>query len=326
MSIPFDIPADVLAQVVSGAFRREGAFIRNVASGQIVRVLQETGSATHLLAASTNPVAATVQAVAAVAAIGQNEQIKAGIATLRVLGLSNLALSVAGLGVSVAGFAVVSVKLRRIEEEVKAVGDRLDRLAAVAEELRRQPVRDDLTDLTTACEQADEAWTLASPEDQWRRAGEALHRLQNRFLNRARVAQSEGERIEVLTPLIDALTLARSIRVSARLATGDETAARAAAAELAQTVRSLTGELGAASVLRQRLRIAQVQPGSANYRSRAEAEKADAVRSANSLRDREQRVAALPILLSGLQEQDVRGRDWLSAAREADEPLLSLKL
>ncbi len=309
MSIPFDIPADVLAQVVSGAFRREGAFIRNVASGQIVRVLQETGSATHLLAASTNPVAATVQAVAAVAAIGQNEQIKAGIATLRVLGLSNLALSVAGLGVSVAGFAVVSVKLRRIEEEVKAVGDRLD-----------------LTDLTTACEQADEAWTLASPEDQWRRAGEALHRLQNRFLNRARVAQSEGERIEVLTPLIDALTLARSIRVSARLATGDETAARAAAAELAQTVRSLTGELGAASVLRQRLRIAQVQPGSANYRSRAEAEKADAVRSANSLRDREQRVAALPILLSGLQEQDVRGRDWLSAAREADEPLLSLKL
>lgn len=324
MSIPFTIPADVVAQAAAGVFRREGAFIRDVASGQIVRVLQETGAVDALMMA--NPGGAAVKLVGTAATIVQNQQIKAGIATLQALGLANLALGAASLGVSVAGFAVPSAKLRRVEDQVRAVGDRLDRLAKVADDLQRQAIRDDLSDLTTACEQADEAWSLASPDAQWAQAGGALHRLQNRFLNRARVTRAEGARLEVMDPLVDALTLAGSVRVSARLATGDEGVAREAAGELAHQVLALTSDVGAASLLRQSLEDDDVPPTSPHYRARVEAGRGEAGRVADAVRDREQRVAALPILLGALQAQGVHGRDWLTAAREADEPLLSLEL
>src|SRR4051812_2548140 len=120
MPIPMEMPASFLQAVIDGRVARYGCVLKDVLSGRIVGHLKEVGQAAVLLSGA--PVSPIGTAASVVAQAGQwldsHVQLKAIRQTLEHLQLVTTAgalASVAGLGVSVAGFALVLRRLERLE-------------------------------------------------------------------------------------------------------------------------------------------------------------------------------------------------------------------
>lgn len=258
-------------------------------------------------------------------AIAQNEQIKAAVATLQTLQLATLAVSAVGIGVSVAGFAILSQKIGRISDQVAVLDAKLDKMARSIDELRRDQMHEDFDRLRTACEQMDEAWHLGDPEPQWRSAAQELHGLQNRFSRRIRRIVLESDEIDTAEPFVEAFALAGANRTACRLAAGDTEAAYRASKTFADEFSEITEPIGAVSLLTARLREEGVSPGDTHYALHAERARSDAEVTAALFRERDAIASSTPITLRRLEQVGIPGRRWLEQARhETREPLMFL--
>ncbi|MEN2786748.1 hypothetical protein ACFOKI_01385 [Sphingomonas qilianensis] len=311
------------------AHLNETAAVQQVTSELFKGVLSQSGTIASLasgppgmvLAALTKSAGLGMQAVA----IRQGEQIKAALGTLQSLQMASLVVSGIGIGVSVAGFAILSQKIGRVSDQVKALDTRLEQMAKSIDDLRREPVQEDFDRLRTACEQMDEAWSLSTPERQWRSAAQELHGLQNRFSRRVRRIVAETDEIATVEPFVEAFAMAGAARVSSRLAAGDNEASLQASESFAREFREVLEPIGAADILAERLRAEGILPGDARYASRAEQLQVDASAVAASYRDREAAASSTPFTLRRLEKAGISGRKWLEAARhETTEPLMFL--
>lgn len=113
-----EVPAELLAGVASGQYRVAGSIIQSVSSGRVVGHLQETSAISALL--NFSPLSLPQMAIDTVSVV-QNEQIKAAIAVVQSLQIANLAASGMGIGVSVAGAAILAKRIARVEEKVDAI-------------------------------------------------------------------------------------------------------------------------------------------------------------------------------------------------------------
>ncbi|QNE33570.1 hypothetical protein F1C10_15690 (plasmid) [Sphingomonas sp. NBWT7] len=347
-AILMGVPEALRSDFAAGTVYRVGALLFRHGQAGIVSHVQETavaqqaasmmlkGAAPHvgsvLGMATGGPPAMIVGAVTKVAQVGmqgiaiaQNEQIKAAVATLQSLQLASLAVSAVGIGVSVAGFAILSQKIGHVSDQVAALDARLDRMARSIDELRHEYVREDFDRLRTACEQMDEAWYLGDPEPQWRSVAQELHGIQNRFSRRIRRIVSETEEIGTVEPFIEAFALAGANRTACRLAAGDAGAAYLASESFAREFEEITAPIGAASLLTARLREEGISPGDSRYAVHAERVRSDVEVTAASLRERDAVVSSTPITLRRLEQSGISGRHWLERARhETSEPLMFL--
>lgn len=119
-----EVPAELLAGVSSGEYRVAGSIIQSVSSGRVVGHLQETSAISSLL--NLSPFGLPQMAMDAVTVV-QNEQIKAAISVVQSLQIANLAVSGIGIGVSVAGAAILAKRIARVEEKVDAILPNLGR-------------------------------------------------------------------------------------------------------------------------------------------------------------------------------------------------------
>jgi hypothetical protein len=88
-------------------------------------------------------------------------------------------------------------------------------------------------------------------------------------------------------------------------------------------METLTGAIGTANLVRERLRQANVCMGTPEWSSALKIAAAEATPTAARLRQREASAATLGAPLKELEERGIRARDWLAAARqEEDVPLL----
>lgn len=347
-TVAISAPPHLAAEIATGAVYRVGTLLFRHGQAGIIAHMQETGlaqqavssllqgsatGATGLLGTlAAGPPGVALAAATKVAELGlqgytvaQNAQIKTAIASLQSLQLASLAISGVGIGVSIAGFAILSQKIGRISDQVNAMDARLELVAKRIEELRHENVQEDFDRLRTACEQMDEAWKLADPEPQWRSAAQALHGLQNRFARRVRRIVIETEDIIDAEPFVEAFALAGASRVSSRLAAGDTAAARDASEAFAREFAEITTPIGTATLLTSQLRGEGILPGDNRYVMRAERLRPDAEATAATFREREAVAASTPLTLQRLEQLDISGRSWLEAARnETGEPLLFL--
>ena len=289
--------------------------------------LKAGGGLVSQAASAANPIGMALEVVSkgvSIYSVVQNEQIKRGIAQLQTLGMANLALTGVGIGVSIISHKLLADKLTAIQQTLKGMDEKVDRIAQAIGQLEMRPVWEDLTDLNAIVEMADYAWASSNAEQQWERCAQELHILKNRFLTQAVALVENNEQIAAVS-FIDAYSLASSNQISCRLALGDDDPARQLADDFEKGIQRVTSMIGAPEFLRAGLQKARLQPGSREYRAALEQGQRAAIDQADQLREREAAAQSLPITLRALADRDVSGRDWLEQARnETDAPVLML--
>jgi hypothetical protein len=326
------IPAALSAGIKSGEYQVYGSIIRSVSSGRIVAHLQETGGVGGLLesAASVSPLSLLTSGVQIV----QSEQVKAGIRhvqmgidQLQLLAFADLALSGLGIGISIAGFLRVCAKLDRLERQLDELKDGLGELSEQVQALHERMVARDFVTLRAAAKDMDEIWLLdseAAASMRWHNLARSLIDLCELFSWSAASILAKGPgALQAAEPHLDALALASGLRVASLAAAGEERAAQFAALACSREMETLTGAIGTANLVRERLRQANVCMGTPEWSSALKIAAAEATPTAARLRQREASAATLGAPLRELEERGIRARDWLAAARqEEDVPLL----
>ena len=158
MSIPFDVPAQLLASEVSGAVRRYGAILKDEATGRIVGHVQETGALQKVVQSglSFDPTGATgLIGIAQNAAItGKLNAMQAMMGTMQVLQVATLASSVIGIGVTAASTAMILNRLNQVE---KAIVGLEASVADLPSKWREMDLRAKIVTVRTSLERLEEA-------------------------------------------------------------------------------------------------------------------------------------------------------------------------
>lgn len=115
----FEVPLHLQPGIDSGILTRFGAIIKNTQTGKIVAHLQETGVGQQVISSLASSPFSALETVSSLAANAQLVQLKKMVKSLQVLQYANLGIGLAGIGVTVVGFAVVSKKLNNIKETVE---------------------------------------------------------------------------------------------------------------------------------------------------------------------------------------------------------------
>lgn len=197
----FKVPEYLATAVETGSVHRFGALLKSAETGRIVAHMQETTLGQSIMwkaassVVSTNPLS-FLNVAGNVVQIVQNEQIKRAIATLQSLQVANLVLSGVGIGVSVAGFAVVSAKISRLQAGIDNVGAAVEQLARDMQHRNEDALNRDLAGLKTACRRVDEAWLVSDPAEQWLDAARALHEKQDEFFSMASTVRDPARALE----------------------------------------------------------------------------------------------------------------------------------
>jgi hypothetical protein len=327
----FEVPSLLQSQVMSGALRQVGALILNPQTGRIVAHLQETGDAQQLstLLINAGPsafsaIASPLSAVGSIATYVQNRQILASLEALQGLQIGGLVLNGLGLGVSLAGFAVMSAKLDRLTVQIKAIDDRLARIESRIEDLHDAEIQRDFVALRAVCKQIDDAWSVANPSLEWSAAAGVLYQLEARFFDRARQAQNAPTlAIDRFESFIDAALLASAGLVSVRTAMDDLNAAQIAAADTVNSLNSLTNRIGILELVDIRLRkdMGLTLAGKIDALAR---HRVEAFAHLALFRAREDQAFSASHTISYLNRSGYSGRAYLEALRESKEAPIAI--
>src|SRR4051812_6452163 len=115
MAIPMGIPAALLRAVIDGRALRYGCLVKDVATGRILGHLKDVGRLSATLAGiPLDPVTTAVQLGQWIDTHGQLRHIRQTLDHLHLISSVGAVASVVGLGVSVAGFAMVLRRLDRL--------------------------------------------------------------------------------------------------------------------------------------------------------------------------------------------------------------------
>lgn len=126
ISLSFDLPAKIAAGLANGDFVRNGGVIQNQA-GQVVMWLKETSGATGItpnVLGSVDPTGILKLGLQGVDSAVTHKRLTAlgtQVTQLQNLAVLTSATSILMLGVSVAGFVIISKKLKKLEGRLKDV-------------------------------------------------------------------------------------------------------------------------------------------------------------------------------------------------------------
>ena len=328
-------PAVLRAGVQTGEYKVFGGVIRSSVTGQIAGHLQEAGGLSKLAGLMASGPMAPLKLAGDAIQIMQNQQIKGGIARieqgmamLNQLQVAGLALGAVGIGVSVAGFAVMSYKIDKLRGDVRALGDKMDRVIALIETDRAERLADTIVSLEELARSLDQRWSLSdgAATSGWLRDADEARQLGALFSGRAhRLLAERPLAVEEAGPLLDAMTMASSLRVAAHSLAGETRAAVRVAHDDAERIYRLTGQIGATDLARERLPDWHSDVGTPAGENMLDEAEAGARAAAQRLRRREAAAATRAAPLLALEAQGLHSRDWLRAAHEEqDAPLLFL--
>lgn len=330
------VPSLLQAGVSSGEYQVFGSIVRSNVTGWIVGHLQEAGGLSKLAGLVASGPAAPLKLVGDAIQIVQNQQIKGGIvrleqsvAMLNQLQVAGLALGAAGIGVSVAGFAVMNYKIEKLRSDVRALGDKMDRIIALIENDRADRLTDNIVALEELARSLDQRWTLSdsAATSGWLRDADEARQLGALFGGRAqRLLAERPLAVDEAGPLLDAMMMASALRVAAHALAGETRAAIRVAEDDAERTQRLTGHIGATDLARERLSEWQSRAGTEAGGHALDHLDADVGIAARRLRWREAAAGTRGAPLVALEAGGIHPRDWLRAAHEEqDVPLLFLQ-
>jgi hypothetical protein len=247
------VPGHLVQGVDSGLYEVFGSVIKEVATGHVAGHLIEAAPLASIMlnGASLGPIRAAADAGFGIVQVVQNEAIKSGIAVLQdavgmlqVLGIANLAVGATGIGVTIAGFAVMSAKIDGVKRAVHGLADQIDTVSAKIDALQRDAIDVDFAELKSLAKSFDEAWQLGddAAARRWHDVARGALSQQSRFELRAdRVLNGAPHNYLEADPFMDAVSLASALRVAALAACNESLAAREAGADGARSIERLTG-------------------------------------------------------------------------------------
>jgi hypothetical protein len=339
--IPFVIPDRFIEAVRNGTMRRIGTTVRDVVSGQIRGHLQETQLLQRVLQ-SCLPTAAGGGKVGILMAAGRIasslattnrrlQQIQHALSALQMLTGASLAASVIGIGVSIAGFAMV---LRRLELLDQGLAD-LQR-QAVAARLAAEKVGDliathDQARTEHLLQRAEEAWLRSDAESVWREVDGPLDQEQRywRALLGGQVAPSifHDPRFtldQAVAAYELVLTLA-AVRIQTLLLIEQHAAARHHAEEFHRWHDAVMFAIKPIDVARARSRQEAETTGSSEADARARL-LLPSEEFVASVREIQLQVADRPAVIQSIMDRKIRGRAYVEALREREDvPLVVLE-
>ncbi|MCE6967034.1 hypothetical protein [Cereibacter sphaeroides] len=321
MTYSFAIPLEFQAMWEAGKLIRRGALLINAHGGGIVAHLQETGALS-----AVQPLRSILSAITGATSMGslltgavciyQNEQIKHRIdAMQQTLGImqglqvATLAGSIASLGVSAAGTAIVCRRLELLRSEVQATQDSVQ---AFHEEWRANELQQLLERAANRVERVDSAVARIDGKTVLNEAEQVLHETFDAMHNRVRMIYArDAVSIEHLKLLLDGMAVAGGAQIKALFLLDDPMAVKDQAIWQFRKLASLTTAMPA-DVLAQRL-------GGTD-----ESEK-HARDFTVMLSEARNRVASLPSLVDQLDHRGISTRTYLEAAESQTEaPLMIL--
>jgi len=244
-SIPFEIPAKLMGRVASGELIRYGTILKDAGTGQIVKHLQETGVAQAVLSNLSSGPFATVSALANLVNAGSNiyagikiNQLKAMIETLQTLQVATLGVSLAGVGVSVAGFYYMHKRFNSVE-------DRMDELSETIkvgfERLGHRDLRKQLHFTKSLLQRAKQAPTLSDPRPEYSEVAAGLADQAAYFEGEiAFIVKANGPiDLDAFQHMTQMLTLCNSVRIDCRIRTNELKHALAVSESVASDYESL---------------------------------------------------------------------------------------
>lgn len=315
-----EVPKHLLAGLKTQEYEVYGSIIRSLSSGKIVGHLQETSQIASLAA---NPVGGLVGLVGQAASVVQNEQIKTGIAQLQSMQLTSLVMSGVSIGVSVAGTAWLSHRIDRVASKVDALVPQLEAIAKNVEMLRQDRIAEDFTRLRTLAAQVDECWALEQATTEWRAIARDVHFLADSFERRLREIPKEASRTTLICePLLEAFCLASSLRLTARMASGDDAAARDAAQSRSKILIELGTPLQLAPLVLEAVGESGSEIGTDGWTAALDSAQEKIAPRVKAIRAQEANAVSNVIVLEELFKRDIPARDWIEVARNEDESAL----
>ena len=321
------VPPELADAVHAGAIKLFGSILRDPVTGRIAGFLQETGAAPKLMKAlgsasvlDATPVGAAMRVAdlgMGAAGLVQGEQIKAQLRLVSQLQIGNLLLTGAGIGVSLAGFAIMAAKIDAVGRKVDGLVDRLDALARSVEALRHDRIGEHLAELKTVAERYEEGWLPGGSDRHWRDTATDAHRLANHFARLAtEVSQRAPDDLPSADPFLEALALAITLRINARLAAGDDAIALAAAEAGAQSLIEQGDRRQLARAAISRTSNDAATPGSPEWIDSLTTSTDTLRRSVDAARAREAACVSAAFMLQDLATRGIPGRRLLEEARD----------
>ena len=164
---PFEVPPKYVVKLASGEVVRFGTLLKDSVSGKIVAHLQETDRLQQLLSQVNALPFSPVGALNAVSSIGANVQLHRLtklVESMQLLQIATLGLTIAGIGVSVVGFAMMNRKINVLGDQISALSARVD---TRFEELREREFRSHYSQLRGLFDRADQSHALSNPVPEW---------------------------------------------------------------------------------------------------------------------------------------------------------------
>lgn len=330
------LTAEQLAGINAGTLVRFGSVLRHADTGKIAGFLQEAAPSASLMLA--NPPLAAVACVAKVGmqvgSLVQGEVIRQGVKRVEAavgtainVGMGNLALTGVGIGISVAGYALLARRIDGVKQSVESMAGKLESIAGKIDHVRQDLLDADFAEVKALGKAMDEGWLLsdsALAERQWHDVARGALSQQTKFELRAGHVLAAGD-YALADPLLDAMALSSGLRVAALAACNQSAAAIDAASDGARTLERLTGGVGRADLVRASVQLPKAEVGSLEWQSAVKQADEEASEYARNLREREAAVATRSAPLLALAENDVAPRSWLrSAFEEKESPFLFL--
>jgi hypothetical protein len=163
MPLLYAIPQALQLLISSGQAQLIGAVIKDVSSGQILGHVQQTQGFAQALMQAGGAAAQTGFSPLGIVGAVQNEQIKSslmqlgqGMALLQNLQFASMALTGIGIGVSVAGFAMMNMRLNAIEAHI---GTLREEIGEVGKLIQRAEIRRLFSDIRSALRDLDSVAT-----------------------------------------------------------------------------------------------------------------------------------------------------------------------
>lgn len=331
------VPPEVVEGVLSGAYKVTGSVVRDVSSGRGVAFLQETGVLEQLLGSAAKGAGATLQSgfnpLGVLTAI-QNQQIKSrlvdvqsSLAVLQNVQVGTLAVAGLGIGVSVAGFALMLKKLNTIDAHLKTLERKIDQITA---DRRSDDLRLTLADVGTQLEAIDTLSArvnrVASAEAAERTLATLAGRLEFNFQQRSEVMQTEHlslEDMDMLWSLAAAIRLCHEAGLRALLMIDELQAAKELASRRANRFLNLSQALSPDALSRL---YAQREDGVEAFARSRKAALPHAEILVGGLRETVASVASQAELADVLLQRQISGADYFREIEaESTVPLLALQ-
>ncbi|GAB2518658.1 hypothetical protein [Microbulbifer agarilyticus] len=319
MAIPFDVPAKYIAGLEQGSLTRIGALIKDASSGQIVAHVQETGALGNLVHSGLCGALSPLTAVSSVGSNIQLAQLKSMVEGLQVLQFANLGATVAGLGISCAGFAVLNSRVRTLQERLEGVAESI---LYEIDEMRASQFREHLAQVNFAVEEGALLEANGGGALEWHSVNQTLGREAKFYLGEMRYLLSHSEFMQdSFEQFLELSCLAFKARLQALFHMGRLDLAMGAAQKMSHDFNSVLDPVTPIA-LAKKLPMADSPLVGQDLRKNLESTRL----LVQSARDTQDCLASIPELIHTLMLREIDGAEYMRATKSnLSEPLLILE-